>query len=149
MSTDPNRFDENVATQPMSRDVGYGQQSQQPGMGQPYPPGYGYYGGRGFGRGGMGMGMGTRRQLGIETKPFFLTSEFLGTVMAIIAIAASAASLPNFDAPLAWILITSLIALYTLSRGIAKSGIRSRSYDPREQLLQRADGVQQHEHAGQ
>jgi hypothetical protein len=112
-------------------------QQQQPPLGQPL-------GGQGYGYGepewgmrrqygGFGRGMGMRRGP-IETKPFFLTSEFLGTLLGIIAVAITAAVATDIDSRLATELITGLIAAYTLSRGIAKAGTRSHSLDPRENL---------------
>lgn len=80
----------------------------------------------------------------IETKPFFVTSEFIGTLLAIVAIAISAAALDILNVRLTWILITAMVCGYVLSRGLAKIGVKSHSLDPREQVLQRvADGGQQ------
>ena len=98
-------------------------QHQQPGM--PMHPGYGY---------GMSPYMRPRRMYPIETKPFFLTSEFAISLIAAIAIAITAASSHAFGAWRAWILIAALVASYNLSRGIAKSGTRSNASDPRENL---------------
>ncbi len=89
-------------------------------------PMYGGYGG-GWGRGG-----GYRQH--IETKPFFLTSEFFGTLLVIVAMAIGAAVAEDFDSRLFWILTTALVAAYVLSRGIAKSGTKSRAADPREDM---------------
>lgn len=75
-----------------------------------------------------------RRQYPIETKPFFLTSEFVGAMLAIAGIAITAASSEAFGAWRAWILITAVLVGYMVSRGIAKSGTRSHSSDPRENL---------------
>src|SRR4051812_8287054 len=75
-----------------------------------------------------------------ETRPFFVTSEFAGPVLAIIAVAISAAALDSLGARLAWILIASMVCGYVLSRGISKIGSRSHAYDPREDLLSRAAG---------
>ena len=75
-----------------------------------------------------------RRQFPIETKPFFLTSEFVGAVLAILGIAITAASSDSFGAWRAWILITAVVVGYMLARGIAKSGTRSNSSDPRENI---------------
>ncbi len=99
-----------------------------PGPGQEFA-GYPPYGGWGYGR------MAPRRQYPIETKPFFLTSEFGGVVVAIVALLITAAANDSVDARLFWILTTALVSAYLLSRGIAKSGTKSRSFDPREQLL--------------
>ena len=71
-----------------------------------------------------------------ETKPFFLTSEFLVFVFFIMGLGISAASDDSVDAQLFWILTTAATAFYMLSRGIAKSGSRSRAYDPREDLIE-------------
>ena len=75
-----------------------------------------------------------RRIYPIETKPFFLTSEFVGAVLAIAGIAITAASSDAFGAWRAWILITAVLVGYMVSRGIAKSGTRSHADDPREHL---------------
>jgi len=109
----------------------YMQQQQQPyGYGQQgYGPMHGYsYGGP------SSWGMRPRRQFPIETKPFFLTSEFVGAILAIAGIAITAAASDSFGAWRAWILITAVVVGYMVSRGIAKSGTRSNSSDPREQL---------------
>ena len=55
-------------------------------------------------------------------KPFFLTSEFLVLTATIAALLIAAAVADNFDAPLAWTLVTVAVAAYILSRGLAKSG---------------------------
>jgi hypothetical protein len=71
-----------------------------------------------------------------ETKPFFLTSEFLVFVFFVMGLGISAATDDSVDAQLFWILTTAATAFYMLSRGIAKSGSRSRAWDPREDLLE-------------
>jgi hypothetical protein len=81
-----------------------------------------------------GMMMRPRRVYPIETKPFFLTSEFVAAVLAIAGIAITAASSDAFGAWRAWILITAVTVGYLVSRGIAKSGTRSHADDPREHL---------------
>jgi hypothetical protein len=73
-----------------------------------------------------------KRVYPIETKPFFLTSEFVGSVLAIAGIAITAAASDAFGAWRAWILITAITVGYMVSRGIAKSGTRSHADDPRE-----------------
>ena len=75
-----------------------------------------------------------RRSYPIETKPFFLTSEFVGAVLVIAGIAITAASSEAFGAWRAWILISAVTGAYMISRGIAKAGTRSHSDDPREHL---------------
>jgi hypothetical protein len=69
-----------------------------------------------------------------ETKPFFLTSEFLVFVLLLMGLGIAAGSSDDVDARLFWILATAAAAFYMLSRGIAKSGTRSRAWDPREDL---------------
>jgi hypothetical protein len=94
---------------------------------------------RPYGGFGYRSGFGGRRPS--ETRPFFMTSEFLGTVAAIIAVACTAAAMPNLGARLTWILIAAMVFTYVLSRGIAKAGTHSHSVDPRDQLLgERAAG---------
>lgn len=91
--------------------------------------------------GGGGVASGADRPGSTETRPFLLTSEFMGCVLAIIAIAICAATLDSLNAPLTWILITAMTCGYVLSRGIAKIATRSSAADPREALLERmADG---------
>ncbi len=102
---------------------------------QQYPPQYGYGPPQGYGHGGTSSwSMRPRREYPIETKPFFLTSEFVGSVLAILGIAITAAASDAFGAWRAWILITAIVVGYMVSRGIAKSGTRSHSSDPRENL---------------
>ena len=69
-----------------------------------------------------------------ETKPFFLTSEFLAYVLFLMGLGITAAESPTIDARLFWILTTVVTAFYMLSRGIAKSGTRSAARDPREEI---------------
>ena len=69
-----------------------------------------------------------------ETKPFFLTSEFLAFVLFVMGLGIGASTSADVDARLFWILTTVATSLYMLSRGIAKSGSRSRAYDPREDV---------------
>ena len=89
-----------------------------PRLRQQTPPPYGY----------------ERPRRSIETKPFYLTSEFVGSVLAIAGIAITAVSSDAFGAWRAWILITAITVAYMISRGIAKSGTRSHADDPREHL---------------
>lgn len=100
--------------------------TRDPGYQQPMPPQYGY----GMHRPGFGL----RPRGWSETKPFFMTSEFLATLLGILAVAITAAVAEDIDSRLATSLIAGLIGLYTLSRGIAKSGTRSRAVDPRDEL---------------
>jgi hypothetical protein len=122
MSGYPN--DETAVRQPMQPPS---QQPYQHGYEQPYSqPGYGY--------GPSPWPTRVRRQYPIETKPFFLTSEFVAAVLVVAGIAITAASSDAFGAWRAWILITAVTVGYMVSRGIAKSGTRSNSSDPRENL---------------
>lgn len=98
------------------------------GVAQPMPPSYGY--------------QQSRPSYPIETKPFFLTSEFVGAMLAIAGIAITAVSSDAFGAWRAWILITAMAVGYMVSRGIAKSGTRSHADDPRAHLdLGRGQGA--------
>lgn len=69
-----------------------------------------------------------------ETKPFFLTSEFLAFILLVMGLGIGTAVSDDVDPRLFWILTTAATGLYMLSRGIAKSGSRSRAYDPREDV---------------
>jgi hypothetical protein len=90
-----------------------------------------------------------KRVYPIETKPFFLTSEFVGSVLAVVGIAITAASSDAFGAWRAWILITAITVGYLVSRGIAKSGTRSHADDPREHFdLPWGRDQHQHGHEG-
>jgi hypothetical protein len=104
---------------PLSRDPAGATASYAP---QPAPPPY--YGAQ--------WELRPRRVYPIETKPFFLTSEFVAAVLAIAGIAITAAASDAFGAWRAWILITAVTVGYLISRGIAKSGTRSHADDPRE-----------------
>ena len=89
-----------------------------------------------------------RRVYPIETKPFFLTSEFVGAVLVIAGIAITAAASDAFGAWRAWILISAVTVGYLVSRGIAKSGTRSHADDPREHFdLNWGRGNDQHSHS--
>ena len=69
-----------------------------------------------------------------ETKPFFLTSEFLVFVLFVMGLAIGTSTSDDVDPRLFWILTTVATSSYMLSRGIAKAASRSRAYDPREDL---------------
>jgi hypothetical protein len=84
---------------------------------------------------GYGRGFGMRQAFPIETKPFFLTSEFWGCVATIVGLAIAAGTSEQIDARLFWQLTTAITIGYVISRGIAKSGTKSRSWDPREDLM--------------
>jgi hypothetical protein len=69
-----------------------------------------------------------------ETRPFFVTSEFLAFALFLMGLGITASTSPSIDARFFWTAATVITAAYMLSRGIAKSGSRSRSHDPREDL---------------
>jgi hypothetical protein len=73
-----------------------------------------------------------------ETKPFFMTSEFLFFALMSIALLITAASDNSVDARWFWLLEVPLTIGYLISRGLAKSGTRAPSYDPRDEALTRA-----------
>jgi hypothetical protein len=74
-----------------------------------------------------------------ETRPFYVTSEFLVFLLLLMGLGIAAGSDPSIDSRFFWIAATFASAFYMLSRGIAKSGSRSRSWDPREDLGDRRD----------
>jgi hypothetical protein len=69
-----------------------------------------------------------------ETKPFYLTSEFLVFALYLMGLAIAASTSPSIDARLFWILATAVVFAYIVSRGIAKAATRSRAHDPREDV---------------
>jgi hypothetical protein len=73
-----------------------------------------------------------------ETKPFFVTSEFLFFALMTLALLITAVSDNSIDARTFWYLEVPLTIGYLLSRGIAKSGSKTPSYDPRDEALGRA-----------
>src|SRR3954468_5740712 len=78
---------------------------------------------------------GVYRRDGVETKPFYLTSEFLVTVAMTVSLFIASMVVDDVDSRLAWILGVGLVAAYVISRGIAKAGTRSMSHDPREMMF--------------
>jgi hypothetical protein len=64
-----------------------------------------------------------------ETKPFFLTSEFLTLLASIAAVAIGMAASDVFDSTRGFTLIAVLAAAYMISRGLAKSGTRDPNPD--------------------
>jgi hypothetical protein len=69
-----------------------------------------------------------------ETKPFFLTSEFVVFALYEMGLGIAASTSPSIDARLFWILTTIATVGYMVSRGVAKAGSRSRAHDPREDI---------------
>lgn len=88
--------------------------------------------------------MGRRDRLGsdswtaVETKPFFVTSEFMFFALMTLALLVTAMTDDSIDARTFWYLEIPLTIGYLLSRGIAKSGSKTPSYDPRDEALGRA-----------
>jgi hypothetical protein len=104
--------------------------------------GSGSYAGRPYRGYGGGYGRAPRPSYPIETKPFFLTSEFVFPFLAWIGLLITTLTNDTIDARRFWELTVALLIGYMLSRGIAKSGTKSRSWDPREDpnLLRRGGG---------
>jgi len=76
-----------------------------------------------------------------ETRPFFMTSEFLVYVLLLMGLGITASESPSIDARFFWQWATLATIAYMLSRGFAKSGSRSRAWDPREDMdTDRGDG---------
>ena len=69
-----------------------------------------------------------------ETKPFYLTSEFLVYAIFMIGLGIAAATDATIDSRFFWVWGTVATAAYMLSRGVAKAGSRSRAHDPREDI---------------
>jgi hypothetical protein len=64
-----------------------------------------------------------------ETKPFFLTSEFLAAAALIAGILVATGMNDNLDAPRGWLYAAIVGAAYIVSRGIAKAGTRDPNPD--------------------
>ena len=64
-----------------------------------------------------------------ETKPFFMTSEFLAFVLGAAGVLIAAWVADNFDAPRAWLYASIIAAAYIVSRGLAKAGTRDPNPD--------------------
>lgn len=104
------------------RDTALTRDPARPAAGQHYtPPQYAY-------------GRPSYPNLWTETRPSFLTSEFVFTILGVIGIAITAATAADIDSRLATMLITGLLAAYVVSRGIAKAASRSNANDPRDEL---------------
>jgi hypothetical protein len=69
-----------------------------------------------------------------ETRPFFMTSEFLVYVLLLMGLGITASTSDSVDARFFWEWATLATIAYMLSRGFAKSGTRSRAWDPREDM---------------
>src|SRR5436853_7829572 len=73
-----------------------------------------------------------------ETKPFFLTSEFIVWLFTVVAVLIAAAVTKRgaggadvLDAGAAWALVTAIGFAYIISRGISKAGTKYRGNDGR------------------
>jgi hypothetical protein len=66
-----------------------------------------------------------------ETKPFWMTSEFLAAAAAIAAFAIALGTNDLVDGFRGWLLIAIVASAYILSRGIAKAGARDPNPDRR------------------
>jgi hypothetical protein len=75
-----------------------------------------------------------RRQYPVETRPFYLTSEFAAALIAIVALAITAGASSTIDAWRFWQLATAITVGYLLSRGIAKAGSHALGRDPRNEI---------------
>ena len=67
-----------------------------------------------------------------ETKPFFLTSEFVLAFIAWLALLITSVSTDSVDAWSFSLLSIAIATGYMLSRGFAKANTPSRGWDPRE-----------------
>jgi hypothetical protein len=141
-------FDERDTTTAVTRESMH-QPQQLPPQPTQAPPNYAYGQPPAWGaRSPYGWGRGFGHRGSTETKPFFLTSEFVMSVLASIAIAISAATMHAFGGWRAWILIAAIVCSYNLSRGIAKAGTRSRAHDPREDVDLNFGRGHEHGHDG-
>ena len=66
-----------------------------------------------------------------------MTSEFLFFGLMTLALLVTAMTDDSIDASTFWYLEVPLTIGYLLSRGIAKSGSKAPSYDPRDEALDR------------
>jgi hypothetical protein len=71
----------------------------------------------------------------VETRPFFLTSEFGLAFLAELGLLITTLTSDSVDARMFWLLTAALATVYALSRGFAKAGSPSHSFDPREEWL--------------
>jgi hypothetical protein len=74
----------------------------------------------------------------VETKPFFVTSEFLFFALMSLALWITTLIDNSIDARTFWYLEVPLTIGYLVSRGLAKAGSKTPSYDPRDEALVRA-----------
>ncbi len=114
------------------------QQGPGGGYGQPYPGQQQQYPGHqpGIGDRATDMMQNVERHLRTpETKPFFMTSEFLVWLITVICLVIAGAVVDSGDhgdvlrANLVWILFTAISFAYIISRGISKAGTKYRDRD--------------------
>ena len=73
---------------------------------------------------------------GTETRPFFITSEFVAFLVVVAALVTTIA-LDHLETWLGLVLIVAAVVAYMLSRGFAKADSPRQSWDPRESLFAR------------
>ena len=124
-------------TQPMGDGGAYAQPGPYPqgppaGYGQPPYPGHQ----PGVGDRAADMVQNVGRHIRTpETKPFFMTSEFLVWLITVISLVIAGAVVGSGDhgdvlrANLVWILFTAISFAYIISRGISKAGTKYRDRD--------------------
>jgi hypothetical protein len=118
---------------------GYPQQGQQGPPQQYQQQQYDTGGSPGMGQGVADVAQTVQRAVRTpETKPFFLTSEFLVWLLTVIAVLIAAAVTKRgtggadvLDAGLAWTLVTVIGFAYIISRGISKAGTKYRGNNGR------------------
>ena len=90
------------------------------------------------GMGGLAPWVGYGRRPFSETKPFFLTSEFIAFVAMLATLLIVLAVSDSLNQFRGWLLPTILTSAYILSRGIAKAGER----DPNPDRGRESEGLQ-------
>src|SRR4051794_38199202 len=75
-----------------------------------------------------------RRRRLVETRPFFLTSEFLLAFAAWVALLLTSLATDSVDAWTFALLTVAIAAGYMFSRGFAKAHAASEAWDPREEV---------------
>jgi hypothetical protein len=88
--------------------------------------------------GGLSPWIGYGRRPYSETKPFFLTSEFIAFAGMLIALLVALGATDSLNHFRGWLLPTILTSAYIISRGIAKSG--ERDPNPEQQRQGRMQG---------
>ncbi len=64
-----------------------------------------------------------------ETKPFFMTSEFLAFVLGVVGVLIAVWQAENFESPRAWLYVSIITSAYIVSRGLAKAATRDPNPD--------------------